>query len=175
LGRIQVAVPANPAGYRPHATSGWSIIAEKARLPRKATERGHSDAFWLQSPAAPSGIRPAHIDGPSRRPVDGGGQAASVLEQAPLLVRLKADIGEAGEVQHRPEAIAAAGEVVTSGCGGRGRVHAAEDHVEIAGENVRFIRAQIRSLHYGLGAVARWRSDCIQAAYRWIEVDAPAR
>jgi hypothetical protein len=43
LGKIQAVVPANSAGYRPNATSGWSIIAEKARLPRKATERGHSD------------------------------------------------------------------------------------------------------------------------------------
>jgi hypothetical protein len=69
-------------------------------------------------------------------------------------------------MQHHPEAIGAAGEVVTGDRGGRGRVHAAEDHVEIAGENVRFIRVQIRSLHYGLRAVARWRSGRIQAVYR---------
>jgi hypothetical protein len=125
-------------------------------------------------PRLPEFVR-RHIDGPSRRPVDDGGQAASELEQAPLLVRLKADVGEAGEMQHRPEAIAAAGEVVTGDCGGRSRVHAAEDHVEIAGENVRFIRAQIRSLHYALRAVARWRLGCVQAVYRKIEVDAPAR
>jgi hypothetical protein len=44
-----------PAGStRPHSTSDWSIIAEKARLPRKAIERGHSAASWLRSPVAPS-------------------------------------------------------------------------------------------------------------------------
>jgi hypothetical protein len=43
---------------------------------------------------------------------DDSGETASILEQTPLLMRLKADIGETGEMQHRPEAIAA----------GRGRV-----------------------------------------------------
>jgi len=38
-------------------------------------------------------------------------------------MRLKANIGEPGEMQHRPEAITAAKEVVTGGRSGRGRVH----------------------------------------------------
>ncbi len=38
-------------------------------------------------------------------------------------MRLKANIGKPGEMQHRPEAITAAKEVVTGGRSGRGRVH----------------------------------------------------
>jgi hypothetical protein len=38
-------------------------------------------------------------------------------------MRLKANIGKPGEMQHRPEAITAAKEVVTGGRSGRGRDH----------------------------------------------------
>jgi DNA-binding transcriptional LysR family regulator len=40
LGRTQAIVPANPFACRPHATSGWPIMVDKARFPRKAIERG---------------------------------------------------------------------------------------------------------------------------------------
>ena len=40
LGRTQVIVPANPVACRPHSTSGWPIMVDKARFPRKAIERG---------------------------------------------------------------------------------------------------------------------------------------
>ena len=91
-------------------------------MPRKATERGPSDASWFEArPRLPEFVR-RHIDGTSCWPVDDSRQAASVLEQAPFLGRLKADVGEAGEMQHRPEAITAAREVVTSGRNGRDRV-----------------------------------------------------
>jgi hypothetical protein len=38
-------------------------------------------------------------------------------------MRLKANIGKPDAMQHRPEAITAANEVVTGGRSGRGRVH----------------------------------------------------
>src|ERR1700752_3805757 len=77
-------------------------------------------------PRPPKFVR-RHIDGPSCRTFDDSGQAAPVLEQATLLVRLKTDIGEAGEMQHRPEAIAAAGEVVAGDRSGPWRGHAQKD------------------------------------------------
>src|SRR6202158_5068793 len=40
LGRTQVIVPANPVACWPHSTSGWPIMVDKARFPRKAIERG---------------------------------------------------------------------------------------------------------------------------------------
>ena len=39
LGRTQVIVPANPVACWPHSTSGWPIMVDKARFPRKAIER----------------------------------------------------------------------------------------------------------------------------------------
>ena len=40
LGRIQAIVPANSVGKRPQSTSGRPIMADRARFPRKAIERG---------------------------------------------------------------------------------------------------------------------------------------
>jgi hypothetical protein len=40
LGRTQAIVPANPIACWPHSRSGWPIIVDKARFPRKAIERG---------------------------------------------------------------------------------------------------------------------------------------
>ena len=40
LGRTQVVVPAKPVAYWPHSTSGWPIMVDEARFPRKAIERG---------------------------------------------------------------------------------------------------------------------------------------
>ena len=120
LGRTQTVVPANLVGCRPHSTSDWSIIAEKARSPRKAIERvciAPHLGFEART-RLPEFLR-RHVSRPPRWSVDDSGETSSIVEQTPLLMRLKADIGETGEMQHRPEAITAAREVVT---GGRGRV-----------------------------------------------------
>src|SRR6202011_363179 len=63
-----------------------------------------------------------HVSRPPRWSVDDSGETSSIVEQTPLLMRLRADIGKTGEMQHRPEAIAAAREVMTGGRGGGGRV-----------------------------------------------------
>jgi hypothetical protein len=64
-----------------------------------------------------------------RRPTDHGGDPASIVEKLALLLRRKANIGEAGEVQDEPEAIAAAREIVALESGSRRRIDAAEDDV----------------------------------------------
>jgi hypothetical protein len=46
-------------------------------------------------------------------------------------------IGEAGEMQHRPEPVVGVREVMPVDCGAVRRIDAAKDHVETLSENVR--------------------------------------
>ena len=72
------------------------------------------------------------------RPTDNGGDAAAVLQQAALVLRPTAHVGEAGEVQHAPEAVASIREVMPRGRGARGRIETAEDHIEVFGKEITF-------------------------------------
>jgi hypothetical protein len=60
-------------------------------------------------------------------------------------VGLKASVGEAGEMQRGPEAIAAVGEIMSCRGSGRRGIDAAKYHVEVFGEDVRFVWGQGRS------------------------------
>ena len=66
-------------------------------------------------------------------------------EEAPFLAGLKAPVGEAGEIQGGPEAIAAVGEIMSRRGSARRGIDAAKHHLEIFGEDVRFVCGQGRS------------------------------
>jgi hypothetical protein len=69
----------------------------------------------------------------------------AIGEEAPFLVGLKAPVGEAGEMQRGPEAIAAVGEIMSCRGSGRCGIDAAKHHLEIFCEDVRFVCGQGRS------------------------------
>jgi hypothetical protein len=73
---------------------------------------------------------------PLGRPANDGCDAAAVFEQTTLVLRLEAHISETGEMQHRPEAIAAVREIMASNGGARSRIEAAENHVEASSEDI---------------------------------------
>ena len=58
---------------------------------------------------------------------------------------LKAPVGEAGEMQRGPETVAAVGEIMSRRGSGRRGIDAAKHHLEIFGEDVRFVRGKGRS------------------------------
>ena len=59
-----------------------------------------------------------------------------------LVLWLEPNIRETGGLQDRPEAIVSMRKVVAASCGTRGRIQAAENHVEASAEDVRFISEQ---------------------------------
>ena len=83
-----------------------------------------------------------HLIRPLGRPADDRGDAAAIFEQTTLVLWLEPNVRESCELQHRPEAIASTREVVASSCGARGRIQAAEDHVEASREDIRLISDQ---------------------------------
>ncbi len=83
-----------------------------------------------------------HLIRPLGRPADDRCDAASIIEQTTLVLWLEPNVRETGELQHRPEAIASTREVVAGSCGARGRIQAAENHVEACAEDIRFISDQ---------------------------------
>ena len=111
--------PANRVGCSPQAISGRLVIADKARFPRKATEAQERTRRILLFKAE-LGLAELFyrylLCSPRLLPNDGG-DAAAKFEQAPLVFCSQARVGEAGEVQHRPKAIARIGEVVARGGG----------------------------------------------------------
>jgi hypothetical protein len=56
---------------------------------------------------------------------------------------LKPNVRKAGEMQHRPEAIASVRKVVAGYRGTRGGIQAAENHVNASAEDLWFISAQV--------------------------------
>jgi hypothetical protein len=62
-----------------------------------------------------------------------------------LVLWLEPNVRETGEMQHCPKAIASVREVVAGCRGTRGRIQAAENHVEASAEDIRFISDQTAS------------------------------
>ena len=53
-----------------------------------------------------------HLSRPLGRSADDGGDPAAIFQQTTLVFWLEANIGETGEMEHRPKAIASVAEVV---------------------------------------------------------------
>jgi len=83
---------------------------------------------------------------PFSRPANDGGDAAAIFEQTALVLRLEAHVSEAGEMQHRPEAIGSIREIVARDGGARSRIETAENHVQTPSEDIRFISDQTNLL-----------------------------
>ena len=132
LGRSHAIVSANFVGCRPQSRSGSLIMIEKARTSNLGFER---------EARCPELFR-GNLVGAPCRPLDRRGDAAAIFQQTPLLARLKANVGKAGAMQYRPKAVARTGEVVTGSHGTRGRIQAAENHIEAAREDIRSILCQ---------------------------------
>jgi hypothetical protein len=73
---------------------------------------------------------------PIGRPADNSCDPAAIFEQTALVLGLKALVGEAGEMQHRPETIASVREVLARNRGAQSGIDAAEDHIKAAGKDI---------------------------------------
>ncbi|SRR6266851_1359618 len=93
------------------------------------------------TPSLPEFFR-RHLIRPLGRSANDGGDPAAIFEQTTLVLWLEADIGETGEMEHCPKAIASVGEVVAGYRCARGRIQAAKNHVEASGEDIRLIPDQ---------------------------------
>src|SRR6202012_5653917 len=81
-----------------------------------------------------------------RGPANGGGDAAAIFEQAPLVLRCKAHIGKTGEMQRRPEAVAAMRKIVTRDGGAQSWIQTAENNIQAWSEDIRFVAGQTNRL-----------------------------
>lgn len=135
--------PGESIGEPPPANSGFADHRRKGSL---AEERDNSRSVAAHlrlelRTRLPELVRRYFI-GPSSCPGDHSGYATAVFEQPALLGRMQAHVGETGEVQHRPEAITAVGEVVTIGDRRGGRIDSAEDDLEVVRQNVCVVTGQ---------------------------------